>query len=148
MIYQTPDSYWDLLRSIFVTLLKKLSSAIVLFCFFTRQFLQLCFKYASKQIIVKNGCSKYQKLFKILIRNIFQGMYCCAHVNATLTLIQHTVPTTPETKVYGRPLTVSKFKCILKMFDSIVQKHTNLWGFLGLHLLFFIMFGVWRQSSY
>ena len=69
-----------------------LSSAIVRFCFFQRQLLQLCFKYASEQIIVKIGCSKYQTLFKTLIRNIFQGMYCRAHKTATLTPIQHTVP--------------------------------------------------------
>ena len=92
MIFQTPDFYWDLLRSIFVTLLKKLSSEIVLFYFFQRQFLQLCFKYASEQIIGKISCSKYQTLFKTLIRNIFKGIYCCAHKTATLTSIQHTVP--------------------------------------------------------
>ena len=57
-----------------------------------RQFLQLCFKYASEQIIVKIGCSKYQTLFKLLIRNIFQGMYCRAHKTATLTPIQYIVP--------------------------------------------------------
>ena len=62
---------------------------------FWRQFLQLCFKYASEQIIVKIGCSKYQTLFKTLIRNIFQGMYCRAHKTATLTPIQHTVPLQP-----------------------------------------------------
>ena len=44
--------------------MKKLSSEIVLFYFFQRQFHQLCFKYASKEIIVKVGCSKYQELFK------------------------------------------------------------------------------------
>ena len=70
----------------------KLSSEIGIFCFFQRQFLQLCFKYASEQIIVKIGCSKYQTLFKTLIRNIFQDMYCHAQKTATLTPIQHTVP--------------------------------------------------------
>ena len=95
-MFQTPDSYWDLLRSIFVTLLKKLSSAIVLFCFFQRQFLQLCFKYASEQIIVKIRGSKYQKLIKTLSRKIFQDMYCLAHKNATLkSPIQRTVPPLP-----------------------------------------------------
>jgi hypothetical protein len=61
------------------------------FLLFQRQFLQLCFKYASEQIIVKIQCSKYQKLFKTLIRNIFQDMYCHAHKTATLAPIQHTV---------------------------------------------------------
>ena len=89
LVFWTPDHDYDLLRSIFVTLLKKLSSEIVPFYFFQRQFLQLCFKYAPEQ--VKIGCSKYQKLFKTLIKNIFQGMYCRAHETATLTPIIHTV---------------------------------------------------------
>ena len=59
--------------------------------FFQRQFLHLCFKYASEQVIVKIRCSKYQKIFKTLIRNIFQEMDYCAHKSATLTSIQHTV---------------------------------------------------------
>ena len=72
--------------------MKKLSSDIVLFYFFQRQFLQLCFKYASAKVIVKIGCSKYQKLFKTLIRYIFHDINCCARETATLTPIQHTVP--------------------------------------------------------
>ena len=62
------------------------------FTFFKKKILQLCFKYASEQIMVKIQCSKYQKLFKTLIRNIFQDMYCRAHKTATLTPIQHTGP--------------------------------------------------------
>ena len=42
--------------------------------------------------MVKIQCSKYQKLFKTLIRNIFQDMYCRAHKTDTLTSIQNTVP--------------------------------------------------------
>ena len=60
-----------------------------------RQFLQSCFKYGSKQIIVKIRCSKYQTLFKTLIKNTFQDMHCCAHKTANLTSIQHTVPSLP-----------------------------------------------------
>ena len=37
-------------------------------------------------------CLKYQKLFKTLIKSRFQGMYRCAHKTATLTSIQHTMP--------------------------------------------------------
>ena len=48
--------------------------------------------YASEQIIVKIECSKYQKLFKTLITNIFQDIFCHAHKTATLTPIYHTVP--------------------------------------------------------
>ena len=92
LIFSTPNLDYDLLGSVIVTLLKKFSSEVVLIYSFQRQFLQLCFKYASKQIIVKIGCSKYQKLFKTLIINIFQNMYCCAHKTATLKPIQHTVP--------------------------------------------------------
>ena len=40
----------------------------------------------------KMECSKCQKLFKTLIENILQDMYCCAHKTATLTSIKHTVP--------------------------------------------------------
>ena len=42
--------------------------------------------------MVKIGCSKYKKLFKTLIRNIFHDIYCRAHKTAFLTAIQHTVP--------------------------------------------------------
>ena len=69
----------------------KFSSENVLFYFFQRQFLQLCSKYASEQIIVKIECSKHQKLFKTMITNIFQDIYCRAHKTATLTPIQHIV---------------------------------------------------------
>ena len=75
---------WNIIEEIIFEKSKK--------CNFWRQFLQLCFKYASEQIVVKIQCSKYQKLFKTLIRNIFQDMYCCAHKTATLTPIQHIVP--------------------------------------------------------
>ena len=50
LIFQIPDLDLDLLRIILETLLKKLSSEIAIFCFFQRQFLQLCFKFASEQI--------------------------------------------------------------------------------------------------
>ena len=71
--------------------MKKLCSEIVTFYFFLRQFLQLCFKYAFKQILVENWCLKYKKIFKTLIISRFQGMYWRAHKTATLTAIQHTV---------------------------------------------------------
>ena len=71
--------------------LKKLCSEIINFHSFQRQFLQLCFKYASEQILVKIQCLKYQKLFKILFKSIFQGMYYRADKTDTLTSIQHTV---------------------------------------------------------
>ena len=106
-MFKTPDSYQDLLRSIFVTLLKKLSSEIVLFYFFERQFLQLCFKYVSQLIIVKVRCSKYQKLFKNLIGSIFQDLYCRAHKTATLTPIQHTVPLPPNLQTLRHPRIVN-----------------------------------------
>ena len=91
MIFWTPNLDYDLLGSIFETKLKKLSlkKAKKYNCW--RQFLQLCFKYASEQIIVNIGGSKYQILFKTLIRNIFMDMDCRAHKTATLTSIQHTV---------------------------------------------------------
>ena len=103
MIFWTPNLDYDLLGSIFVTLLKKLSLEVVLIYSFQRQFLQLCFKYASKQIKVKIGCSKYQKLFKTLIINIFQNMYCCTHKTATLKPIQHTVPPLVEIGLTNLP---------------------------------------------
>ena len=71
--------------------MKKFSTENVLFHFFQRQFLQVCSKYASEQIIVKIECSKHQKLFKTMITNIFQDIYCRAHKTATLTPIQYIV---------------------------------------------------------
>ena len=111
MIFQKLHLYKDLLRSIFVTLLKKLSSEIVLFYFFRRQFLQFCFKHASEWIIVKIRCSKYQKLFKTLIRSRFQDMYWCAHKTVTLTSIQHTV--LGWLHVYSGRMEGRSSKCVL-----------------------------------
>ena len=70
-VFQTPDSDQDLLSNIVVTLLKKLSSEIAFFNFLHRQFLQLCFKYASEPILVEMWNLKYQKPFKTLIRSKF-----------------------------------------------------------------------------
>ena len=81
MISKTPDFDWDLVKSIFETLLEKLSSEIIFFYFCQRQFLQsqswdlvfeifkiiqsfyykVCFKNASEQILVKIWCLKYKK---------------------------------------------------------------------------------------
>ena len=52
-----------------------------------KTFLQLFYRYASEQILVKIWCLKYQKLFKTLIISRFQGMYCLSHKTATLTSI-------------------------------------------------------------
>ena len=100
MIFWTPNLDYVLLGSIFETLLKKLSSEIILFYFFQRQFLHLHFKYASELILVKIWCLKYQKLFKTLIRSRFQGMYWRAHKTANLTSIQHTVPPLPLLRIW------------------------------------------------
>ena len=56
-----------------------------------------------QHIIVKVGRSKYQKLFKTLIRNIFQDIPCRAHKTAALTPIQHTVRGELTIVVYGTP---------------------------------------------
>ena len=85
LIFQTPDPDYDLL---FETLLKKLSSEIIVFYFFHRQFLRLCFKYTFEQILVEILCLEYQKLFKTLPRSRIQAMYWRAHKTATLTSIQ------------------------------------------------------------
>ena len=48
-----------------------------------------------RAVIVKIGHSKYQKLFKTLIRNILHDIYCHAHLK-TLKPIHHTVPPPPS----------------------------------------------------
>ena len=47
--------------------------------------------FSNMQIIVKIRCQKCQKLFKTLIRRVFQDLYCRAYKTATLNPIQHTV---------------------------------------------------------
>ena len=91
LVSLTPDLDQDVLRSIFETLLKKLSLEIIFSYFCQRQFLQQCFRYASDKVLVGIWCLNYQKLVKTLIISRFQGIYCRAHKTATLTPIQHTV---------------------------------------------------------
>ena len=91
LIFWIPDLDYDLLVSIFQTFSKKLSFWIAIFLRFSKTHLQLYFKCASEQILVKVWCLKYQKLFKTMIRSGFQGIYWCAHKTATLTSIQFTV---------------------------------------------------------
>ena len=70
----------------------------------------------SRLDLVKIQCSKYQKLFKTLIRNIFQDMYCRAHKTAILTPIQHTVP--PPDPPLSTPLIGVRKACS----SSVLQK--------------------------
>ena len=74
----------------------------IFFLLFSKTNLQLCFKHASEQIPVEVWCLKYQKIFKIMIRSRFHGMYWRAHKTATLTSFQRTVPSPP--KIFRRLL--------------------------------------------
>ena len=86
LILLTPDLELDLLKSIFETLLEKLSSEIYIIFLLLSETIS-----ASEQVRVGIWCLKYQKLFKTLFISIFQGMYCSANKTTTLSPIQHTV---------------------------------------------------------
>ena len=90
-----------MLRSIFETILKKLSYLIVFFLLFSMTNLQLCFKHASEQILVEVCCLKYQKPFKTMIRSRFQGMF--------LNSFQRTVGGGDECSLFRRPC--HKMRC-------------------------------------